>query len=77
MKVKRIFITLLLILILPNYNIYATNESENESTNEDELNLYSEAAILIDSNTGTVLYSKNGDERKYPASTTKILTAII
>ena len=77
MKAKKLLITLLLILILPNYNIYATNENESKNTNEDELNLYSEAAVLIDSNTGTVLYSKNGEERKYPASTTKILSAII
>ena len=77
MKAKKLFITLLLILILPNYNIYATNENESKNTDEDELNLYSEAAVLIDSNTGTVLYSKNGEERKYPASTTKILSAII
>jgi D-alanyl-D-alanine carboxypeptidase (penicillin-binding protein 5/6) len=35
------------------------------------------AAILIDSNSGEVLYGKNDDARMYPASTTKIMTAIL
>lgn len=37
----------------------------------------SEAAVLIDSKTGQVVYEKNPDERLYPASITKILTGII
>ena len=43
----------------------------------DEPNIYSQAAILVDSKDGTVIYEKNSNERMYPASTTKILTAII
>lgn len=39
--------------------------------------LESESAILFETTTGNVLYSKNATERLYPASTTKILTAII
>ncbi len=35
------------------------------------------AAILMDAKTGQVLYNKNMDTRSAPASTTKILTAII
>lgn len=34
-------------------------------------------AILIDGGTGEVLFEKNADERGYPASTTKIMTALI
>lgn len=44
---------------------------------KNELNIYSEAAILIDAETGKILYDKNIHSKKYPASTTKILTAII
>jgi len=36
-----------------------------------------EAYILIDSATGTVLCEKNSDKKVYPASTTKIMTAIL
>ncbi len=36
-----------------------------------------EAAILMDADTGTILYSKNINEKLYPASTTKIMTCLL
>lgn len=36
-----------------------------------------ESAILMEVDTGTILYSKNIHQREYPASTTKILTTLI
>lgn len=36
-----------------------------------------EGAILVEANTGTILYAKNIHEKLYPASTTKILSALI
>lgn len=36
-----------------------------------------QAAILLEVNTGTILYAKNIDEELYPASTTKILTCLL
>lgn len=36
-----------------------------------------EGAILIEANSNTILYSKNIHEKLYPASTTKMLTAIL
>lgn len=36
-----------------------------------------QAAILMDANTGVILYSKNIHERLYPASTTKIMTCLL
>lgn len=38
--------------------------------------LKSEAAILVDSDTGAVLFAKNADNKMFPASLTKIATAI-
>lgn len=35
------------------------------------------SAILIEAQTGTVLYEKNPDERRAMASTTKIMTALL
>lgn len=42
-----------------------------------ELTLNSRAAILIDANTGAVIYEKNAHEKHYPASITKVLTGYI
>lgn len=42
-----------------------------------ELPIDSEAAILIETNSQIVLYEKNSKEKMYPASTTKIMTAIL
>lgn len=39
--------------------------------------LMSESAVLIDGNSGKVLFELNKDARSYPASTTKILTSLV
>lgn len=36
-----------------------------------------QSAILLEANTGVILYAKNIDERLYPASTTKLMTCLI
>ena len=38
---------------------------------------YGEAAIVMDAGTGSILYEKNIDAHEYPASITKVLTALI
>ena len=43
----------------------------------DGIDLKSKTAVLMDLNTGQVLYSKDMKARIYPASTTKILTALV
>ena len=66
---KKIIIFFILILFLFSNHSFADNGAN--------LEIYSEAAILIDSDSGKILYSKNMNEKRYPASTTKILTAIL
>ena len=44
---------------------------------EDTLQLASQAAVLIDADTGAVLYEKNMNEQLYPASITKLMTALL
>lgn len=39
--------------------------------------LFAQSAIMIDARTGDVLFQKNADERRVPASTQKLLTALI
>ena len=49
---------------------------EDPTLTPPELN-YAQSALLMDMNSGRVLYSKNPDERVFPASITKIMTGII
>ncbi len=44
---------------------------------EDDFSVEADAAILIDLDTGKVLYEKDADEQLYPASVTKMMTALI
>ena len=50
---------------------------ETEQTQTLDLQLYSEGAILIDAETNTVIAEKNPDARIYPASMTKVITALV
>lgn len=40
-------------------------------------NVTAKAAIVMDTTTGKVLYSKNAEERRFPASTTKMMSLIV
>jgi len=42
-----------------------------------EININSQAAILVEVSTGRIIYEKNSTKQMYPASTTKIMTAIL
>ena len=53
------------------------NEGENIEWPEIPQEPYGKSAILIEPDTGAVLYSKNPDEKLYPASITKIMTALL
>lgn len=64
-------LTTIIILILLIFN-FSSVFAEN-----DNLNLSAGATILIDNKTNKILYSKNENEKMYPASTTKIMTAIL
>ena len=52
----------------------SSSESSGWPTGPDTV---SESVYMIEANTGAVLYEKNIDEKRYPASTTKLLTALI
>src|SRR5699024_546920 len=64
-------INILLIILLISSLIIS-----NKSFAESSPNILSEAAILIDSKTGQVLFEKNSTVKMYPASLTKVATAI-
>ncbi|WP_213818399.1 D-alanyl-D-alanine carboxypeptidase family protein [Garciella nitratireducens] len=69
---KKNFIIALCILFLLTNLINTTMAAPNYKPN-----IKSPAAILIDAKTGQILYGKNINEPLYPASITKIMTALI
>ena len=77
-KIQRLIYILIIailisLLIVPN--AYANSDTNNVNVNN--VSTKSEACILIETKTGKVLYSKNADKKMYPASTTKLMTAIL
>lgn len=60
-------------------SILNSSESSDLSANstQSKPTVLSKAAILIDSYSGQILYEHNSNEQLYPASTTKLMTAIL
>lgn len=77
MKNKKTYITVFLAFIITLFFPYISVFASDDELTFNNLKLYSESAILMDSKTGKIIYNKDGKEKKYPASTTKILTAIL
>ncbi len=87
---KNIFIITFIIITITS-KCYATFEYDYETIptwsesieamaqiqNKVDLNLDSEAAILIDEDSGTILYTKNEHEKLRPASVTKVMTLLL
>ena len=58
-------------MVYPSINTAVSAESYSYP------NLTAEAAVLMDAKTGQVLFEKNMNEQKYPASITKIMTGML
>lgn len=71
---KRILLLSLTILLSINFAIPYAKAEENK---EVELADNAKSAILIERDTGTVLYDKNADQKLSPASMTKIMTLLL
>lgn len=71
---KRTFAFIFCVLIILSVFINSISAVDIKATN---LNLDVKSAILIDANTGTVLYKQNENERLAPASVTKIMTLLL
>ena len=84
-----ILFSLFIIVRAENYEWTVINNSDAVETNslaegenadkiaKDELNLDCESAILIEQNSGQVLYEKNAHEQLRPASVTKLMTILL
>ena len=72
MKVVKKFCICLLVLISFSF-VFICNVTASDKIP----NIASPSALLMDLNTGKVLYEKNTDKKMYPASLTKVMTAIL
>ena len=71
MKNKKLIVAFLIVFIVQIFLGSMSFALENN------IEISAPSAILIESKTGRILYEKNSNEKRYPASTTKILTAIL
>lgn len=73
LKHKKLLIIIISFVII--LNIFSCYSLANEDINS--INITASSGILMDYNTGKILYDKDSQKRMYPASTTKIMTAIL
>jgi D-alanyl-D-alanine carboxypeptidase len=72
LKQKKLSLLLVFIFIFSlNFNVFAV---DNNSKSEPQI--YGKAAITVDMQTGEIIYVKDIDKQMYPASTTKLITAL-
>lgn len=71
-KLASLFLTLIFSILFIFNNIFASTDWPSNIGN-----IEANSGIVIDAKSGTVLYGKNIHEKYYPASITKILTALI
>lgn len=79
---SKVFKIILILIILLNVCLPVFGASDdvvpnNETYELEEPEIVSEAGFMMEVNSGNVLYSKNSTKKLYPASTTKIMTAIL
>lgn len=70
-KIKYILFLWLTFLIL------STCLTTSFAASTSDITIYSPSCVLIEANSGKILYEKNSNQVRYPASTTKIMTAIL
>lgn len=80
---KRFLTFFVSFILICGFNVQAEGISEHTNSTahvvkvEEPTGLYAQAAVLMDAESGRILFQKNGDEVLANASTTKILTCIL
>ncbi len=81
MKFKHLLSAFLVVLILLSFNVCYSIETSSDEIQQIIKNaqpqVFADSAILLDVDSNKVLYEKNSKNLMYPASTTKLLTAIL
>ena len=75
--ITRLVNALLLLALFPAFPAFASEYNEARPEDLTARNLRVSSAIVIEQTSGQVLYEKNADEMRPPASTTKVLTALL
>ena len=76
MKTRRFF-SLFFLLVLMASLVLTPASAADEESGVTPPELHCEAMLLVDANTGRMVYGKNEHEQMYPASLTKIMTALL
>ena len=76
MKAKRFLSVFLLFTLLVSLTATSFAAAEEPVLPEDP-DIQAKAALLADANTGSIVYAKNEHQELYPASLTKIMTALL
>lgn len=76
MKAKRFLSVFLLFVLLVSLTATPFAAAEEPTLPEDP-DIQAKAALLVDANTGAIVYAKNEHQELYPASLTKIMTALL
>lgn len=71
-----LLLVICLLTTLP-WKSFGATVTSNPSSTSDAPAIQSESAILIDGKTGEILYEKNANEKHFPASITKLMTALL
>ena len=74
-KKLRVLFAILLVYVLANFS--SPYVKAEEETKEDIIELYARSAVLMDGDSGRVLYGKDENTQMPMASTTKIMTCIV
>ena len=74
---KKFLAALLSILLFLHLIVIVLPVEAGAASGDDSLALYAQSAVLMDADTGRILYAKNAEEQRPMASTTKIMTLIL
>ncbi|WP_315078626.1 serine hydrolase [uncultured Clostridium sp.] len=77
MKRNLILKTLALTLTISLFAPFSVKSYATENTEQTSPSIQAESALTMDYETGEIIYTKDADSKRYPASTTKLLTGLL
>lgn len=81
LKAYPIFVYLLIFLLLFSVLFFLNPDKvycdSDDALYDDEIDIVAESAVIVDYETGDILWGKNSSKLMYPASTTKMLSSIV